>query len=67
MLRRPAGGSGYGLPRSWLRHSHGKPPPHFGGPAFATQTLIRAAKTSYTAGTLCTIKIEFSVKKFENH
>jgi hypothetical protein len=52
----PVGGSGYGFARSWLRHSHAKPPPHFVGPAFATQTLIRAAKTSYTAGTLGEIR-----------
>jgi hypothetical protein len=53
----PVGGSGCGFARSvGLRpHSHAKPPPHFVGPAFATQTLIRAAKTSYTAGTLCDI------------
>jgi hypothetical protein len=28
-------------------------PPHFVGPGNATHFLFRAAKTSYTAGTLC--------------
>jgi hypothetical protein len=43
------------LSHSAALHSHGKSPPHFVGPAFAAQTLIRAAKTSYTVGTLCAI------------
>jgi SAM-dependent methyltransferase len=36
-------------------HSHAKPPPHFASPGLATQALIRAGKTSYTAGTLYAI------------
>jgi hypothetical protein len=36
-------------------HSHAKPPPHFASLGLATQALIRAGKTSYTAGTLCDI------------
>jgi hypothetical protein len=40
------------LGHSATLHSHGKPPPHFAGPGLATQALIRAAKTSYTAGTI---------------
>jgi hypothetical protein len=51
----PVGGSGYGFARSvGLRpRSHAKPPPQFVGPGNATHFLIRAAKPSYTAGTLC--------------
>jgi hypothetical protein len=30
-------------------------PAHFASPGLATQALIRAGKTSYTAGTLCEI------------
>jgi hypothetical protein len=43
----PVGGSGFRSPRSVATlHSHGSLHPHFGGPAIATQLLIRAAKTS---------------------
>jgi hypothetical protein len=63
MLRRPLGGSGYGLPRSVATlHSHGKPPPQFVGPKNATHFSIRAAKPSYTAGTLCAIASELVLK-----
>jgi hypothetical protein len=41
------------LGHSATLHSHAKPPPHFASPGLATQALIRAGKTSYTAGTLC--------------
>jgi hypothetical protein len=33
-------------------HSHAKTPPHFCSPGLATPALIRAGKTSPTAGTL---------------
>ncbi|MHB9293726.1 hypothetical protein Holit_02856 [Hollandina sp. SP2] len=36
-------------------HSHGKPPPHFGGPGNAAHFLVRATKTSYTADPLSAI------------
>jgi predicted transcriptional regulator len=35
-------------------------PPHFVGPAFAAQTLIRAAKTSYTAKRYVPFALKFS-------
>jgi hypothetical protein len=44
------------LGHSAALHFHGKPPPHFASPGLATQALIRAGKTSYTAGTLDDIK-----------
>jgi hypothetical protein len=37
-------------------------PPHFASPGLATQALIRAGKTSYTAGTLCEMPAEMVVK-----
>jgi hypothetical protein len=47
-------------PPQWLGHSaplhsHAIAPAQFAGPAFAVQTLIRAAKPSHTARTLCEI------------
>jgi hypothetical protein len=50
----PVGGSGsVRLGHSATLHSHGSLHPHFVRPANATHLLIRAAKTSHTAGTLC--------------
>jgi hypothetical protein len=47
---------GYGwLGHSATLHSRAKPPPHFVGPGNAAHFLVRAAKPSYTAGTLCAI------------
>jgi hypothetical protein len=43
------------LGHSAALHSHAVAPAQFVGPVFAMQTLIRAAKTSHTAGTLCVI------------
>jgi mRNA interferase MazF len=40
------------LGHSATLHSHGSLYPHFCSPGLATQALIRAAKTSHTAGTL---------------
>ena len=65
-LRRLFGGSGFRSPRSvgLQPRSHGSLHPHFGNPANAKagkngfmplRLLIRVAKTSYTAGTLCDI------------
>jgi hypothetical protein len=39
-------------------HSHGSLHPQFVGPAKPTVLLIRAAKPSHTAGTLCAIGIK---------
>jgi hypothetical protein len=36
-------------------------PAHFASPGLATQALIRAGKTSYTAGTLCAMFFEIFV------
>jgi hypothetical protein len=52
-------------------HSDAKPPPRFFGPAFAVQTLIRAAKTSSncrfaTAGTLSASFLKFVGKFYKN-
>jgi hypothetical protein len=41
-----------------LRPLYGFSPPHFCKPWNATRSFIGLAKTSYTAGTLCAIKIE---------
>jgi hypothetical protein len=49
----PSVAPGFRSPRS-LR-SHGSLHPHFASPGLASQALIRAGKTSYTAGTLCDI------------
>ena len=35
---------------------------HFASPGLAAQALIRAVKTSYTAGTLCAIRLDKVVK-----
>jgi hypothetical protein len=56
-------------PPQWLGHSatlhsHAIAPAQFGGPAFATQTLIWAAKPSHTAGTLCAIGAKFFAKYY---
>jgi hypothetical protein len=51
------------LGHSATLHSHAKPPPQFVGPGNATHFLIRAAKPSYTAGTLCAIWLNL----FENN
>jgi hypothetical protein len=51
----PYGPSGFRSPRSvglWPR-SHGSLHPQFVGPGNAAHFLIRAAKPSHTAGTLC--------------
>jgi hypothetical protein len=51
-------------PPQWLGHSatlhsHAIAPAQFVGPGNATHFLIRAAKPSHTAGTLCAIWSEF--------
>jgi hypothetical protein len=45
-------------------HSHAVAPVHFASPGLATQALIRAGKTSYTAGTLYAICPKKMVEKY---
>jgi hypothetical protein len=40
---------------------------HFASPGLATQALIRAGKTSYTAGTLCAMPAKILLKDVKNN
>jgi hypothetical protein len=46
--------------------SHGSFHPHFASHGLATQALIRAGKTSHTAGTLCEIGRKKLFTSFKN-
>ncbi|MDR0572794.1 MAG: hypothetical protein LBG96_01975, partial [Tannerella sp.] len=49
------------LGHSAALHSHAVAPAQFVGPGNAAHFLIRAAKPSHTAGTLCAIWAKFSL------
>jgi hypothetical protein len=60
----PVGGSASATARSFRYAPFPRPvaPAHFVGPGNATHFLIRAAKTSQTAGTLCAMCPEILLK-----